>query len=96
MTDTPSFPALDITFSAQIIADNNSGWLCVQMPGSAEAFGTGKAVKVEGTVNGHEYAASMLPVGGGTHMMPIRAALRKTLGKGLGDVVDVHLSVRTA
>ena len=29
-------------------------------------------------------------------MMPIRAASRKTLGKGLGDVVDVHLSVRTA
>ena len=96
MTDTPSVPALDITFSAQIIADNNSGWLCVQMPGSAEAFGTGKAVKVEGTVNGHEYAASMLPVGGGTHMMPIRATLRKTLGKGLGDVVHVHLSARTA
>lgn len=96
MTDTPNFPALDITFSAQIIADNNSGWLCVQMPGSVEAFGTGKAVKVESTVNGHEYAASMLPVGGGTHMMPIRAALRKTLGKGLGDVVDVHLSARTA
>ncbi|WP_366484852.1 DUF1905 domain-containing protein [uncultured Arthrobacter sp.] len=38
----------------------------------------------------------MLPVCGGTHMMPIRAALRKTLGKGLGDVVHVHLSVRTA
>ncbi len=27
-------------------------WLCVQMPGSAETFGTGKAVRVEGTVNG--------------------------------------------
>ncbi len=96
MTDTPSFPALDIAFAAPIIADNNSGWLCVQMPGSAEVFGTGKAVKVEGTVNGHEYTASMLPVGGGTHMMPIRTALRKTLGKGLGDVVEVHLTARTA
>ncbi len=96
MTDPSYFPALDMTFSAQIIADNNSGWLCVQMPGSAEVFGTGKAVKVEGTVNGHKYAASMLPVGGGTHMMPIRAALRKTLGKGLGDVVEVHLTARTA
>lgn len=95
-TETPSFPALDITFSAQTIADNNSGWSCVQMPGSAEVFGTGKAVKVERTVNGHKYAASMLPVGGGAHMMPIRAALRNTLGKGLGDVVNVHLSARTA
>lgn len=38
----------------------------------------------------------MLPVGGGIHTMPIRSALRKTLGKGLGVAVDVHLSVRTA
>lgn len=42
------------------------------------------------------FPASMLPVGGGTHLMPIRPALRKTLGKGHGDAVDVHLSVRTA
>lgn len=66
------------------------------MPGSAETFGTGKAVKVEGTVDGHAYAASILPVGGGTHMMPIRAALRKILAKGLGDAVEVHLFMRTA
>ncbi len=29
MTETPNFPALDITFSAPLIADTNSGWLCV-------------------------------------------------------------------
>jgi len=78
-------------FAAPIIADSNSGWLCVQMPGSATYFGTGKAVKVEGTVDGHEYAATMLPVGDGVHMMPLRAAFRKILGKGLGDQVNVHL-----
>ncbi|WET78680.1 DUF1905 domain-containing protein [Amycolatopsis sp. QT-25] len=31
-------------------------------PDSAESFGTGKAVKVSGTVDGHDYEASMLPL----------------------------------
>jgi hypothetical protein len=53
-------------------------------------------VKVEGTVDGHPYAASMLPVGDGVHMMPLRAAFRKTIGKGLGDHVEVRLTARTA
>lgn len=95
-TQGDNIGAIDTTFSAEIIADSNSGWLCVQMPGSAEFFGTGKAVKVEGTVDGHPYAASMLPVGDGVHMMPLRAAFRKTIGKGLGDHVEVHLTARTA
>lgn len=58
---------IDATFRANVIADSNSGWPCVQMPDSAEFFGTGKCVKVGGTVDGHDYEATMLPVGGGTH-----------------------------
>lgn len=85
---------IDTTFTATIIADSNSGWPCVQMPGSGEFFGTGKAVKVGGTVDGHDYEASMLPVGGGTHMMPLRAAFRKVLKKEIGDEVTVHLTRR--
>lgn len=87
---------VDVTFTAEVIPDSNSGWPCVQMPGSAAFFGTGKAVKVGGTVDGHSYEASMLPVGGGTHMMPLRAPFRKTIGKGLGDEVTVHLTRRFA
>ncbi|MEX1078333.1 MAG: DUF1905 domain-containing protein [Homoserinimonas sp.] len=85
---------IDATFIASVIADANSGWPCVQMPGSAAFFDTGKAVKVAGTVDGHEYEATMLPVGGGTHMMPLRAAFRKILQKDLGDDVTVHLTHR--
>ena len=85
---------ISCAFAATIISDANSGWLCVQMPGSAAFFGTGKAVKVAGTVDGHPYEASMLPVGNGTHMMPIRAPFRKIIGKGLGDEVRVHLTRR--
>lgn len=85
---------IDVTFTATLIADSNSGWPCVRMPDSAEFFGTGKAVKVAGTVDGHDYEATMLPVGGGTHMMPLRAPFRKALQKGLGDDVRVHLTHR--
>lgn len=85
---------IDVTFDATVMADSNSGWLCVQMPDSAEFFGTGKAVKVAGTVDGYDYEATMLPVGGGTHMMPLRAPFRKVLQKGLGEDVQVHLTHR--
>ncbi|WP_230855193.1 DUF1905 domain-containing protein [Arthrobacter terrae] len=44
---------IDVTFEATVIADSNSGWLCVQMPDYAEFFGTGKAVKIGGTVDGY-------------------------------------------
>ncbi|WP_168627566.1 DUF1905 domain-containing protein [Cryobacterium sp. BB307] len=87
---------IDVTFSAEVIADSNSGWLCVQLPDSAEIFGTGKSVRVCGTVDGHDYEATMLPVGGGTHMLALRAALRKVLNIKLGDEVVVHLTGRIA
>ncbi|MBB5079060.1 DUF1905 domain-containing protein [Nonomuraea endophytica] len=85
---------IDTTFTAPVVADSNSGWPCVQMPGSAGFFGTGKAVKVAGTVDGHAYEATLLPIGGGTHMMPLRAPFRKIIGKGLGDEVTVRLTRR--
>jgi hypothetical protein len=88
--------SIDIIFRAMVIADTNSGWPCVQMPESAEFFGTGRSVKVGGTVDGHGYEATMLPVGSGTHMMPLRAVFRKVLKKDIGDEVTVHLTHRFA
>ncbi|SEH01490.1 protein of unknown function [Nonomuraea solani] len=87
---------IDTTFTTAIVPDSNSGWPCVRMPGSAGFFGTGKAVKVAGTVDGHAYEATMLPVGGGTHMMPLRAPFRKVIGKDVGDEVTVHLTRRVS
>lgn len=86
--------SIDTTFRAMVIPDANSGWPCVQMPDSAVFFGTGRPVKVGGTVDGHDYEATMLPVGAGTHMMPLRAAFRKLLEKDVGDEVSVHLTRR--
>ena len=64
------------------------------MPGSGEYFGTRKPVKVTGLIDGHPFAATLLPEGDGTHMLPIKAALRKAVGKGEGDIVTVQLEQR--
>jgi len=86
---------IDTTFTGEITQEANSGWTCVVMPGSGDFFGTRKAVKVAGTIDGkHEFQATLLPMGDGTHMVPLKAALRKTIGKDRGDEVTVHLAQR--
>ena len=95
MPDAAPFPhSIDVTITAPITNDRNSGWACVEWPGSREIFGTGAAVKVAGTVDGHPIEASMLPIGGGAHMIPIKAAIRKAIAKGPGDEVTIHLQQR--
>jgi hypothetical protein len=95
MPDAARFPhSIDVRFRAPITSDRNSGWACVEMAGSREIFGTGTAVKVAGTVDGHAFEASALPIGGGAHMIPIKAAIRKAIAKDVGDEVAVHLQQR--
>lgn len=84
----------DIQLEAEIVTERNSGWACVVVPDSKQIFGTGKAVKISGTVDGLAFDATMLPVGGGLHMIPIKAATRKSLGKGIGDRVHVEITQR--
>lgn len=66
------------------------------MPDSQEFFGTGRAVKVVASVDGERFTTSMLPFGkdAGVHMLPIRAAVRKAIGKESGAEVVVHLERR--
>lgn len=35
-----------------------------------------------------------MPNGDGTHMLPLKAALRKAIGKGVGDQIAVHIEHR--
>jgi hypothetical protein len=79
------------TFTATIVKEENKGgWTYVLWPDSVAHLGTGKAVKVEGTMDGHPFQATFLPWGDGTHILPIKAALFKALGKQPGDTVEVR------
>ena len=91
-----SFPQpLDHTFVAPIGVDVKGDiWACVEMPDSAEIFGTGKSVKVAATVDGVAVSSAFMPTGTGGHMLSLNAKLRRQLGKDIGDEVTVHVAQR--
>lgn len=86
---------LDKTFTAQLVKGTHKGsWTRVVMPGSAEFFGTRGLVKIKGTIDGYPFEGSFMAIGDGTHMLPVKAATRKAIGKDVGDSVTVHLKER--
>ncbi|MDO9395005.1 MAG: DUF1905 domain-containing protein [Herbiconiux sp.] len=86
---------IDHRFTAPIGVDvKGELWSCVEMPGSAEFFGTGRSVRVRGTIDGLPFTSGFMPTGRGGHMVSVSAALRRKLGKELGDDVALHLVER--
>jgi hypothetical protein len=86
---------LDKTFTAVLQQGKQKGsWIRIIMPGSADFFGTRGVVKVRGTLDGQPFEGSFIPMGDGTHMLPVNALARKALGKEIGDTLTIHLVER--
>jgi hypothetical protein len=82
-------------FDAKLQKGENPGaWTCVVMDDVAELFGTRGLVKIRGVINGEPFDGALMAQGDGTHRLPVRAKLRKAIGKQAGDTVHVRIDER--
>lgn len=86
----------ELSFQTEIgVEVKGDTWSCVEIPGSAEFFGTGKSVRVDAKVDDVllENVGAMV-TGTGGHMVSLNAKVRKALGKDIGDTVEVTITKR--
>ena len=57
----------------------------------SEGFGTRGHVPVEGSVDGVDLTATLVPAGGGRHRLFLNGEVRRKIGKGPGDSVTIEV-----
>jgi len=74
--------------------DNPGAWTCVVIDDVQELFGTRGLVKIRAVIDGEPFTGALMAQGDGTHRLPVRSALRTTIGKQAGDTVHIRIDER--
>ena len=82
-------------FDAQLEKGDNPGaWTCVIVRDVHALFGTRGLVKIRGEIDGVPFDGALMAQGDGSHRLPVKAQLRKAIGKQAGDAVHVRIVER--
>jgi hypothetical protein len=78
------------SFRAKILEARGGGGAWVEIPFDVlDVYGTRRRVPVKATFDGKPYRGSLVPMGGGKHVLGILKEIRTEIGKGVGDTVAV-------